>query len=238
MKRNLLIISFIYLCCSNSFAQEIPLEKETAYNAQSRSIIVPKGESDKIVIDGLFSAGEWDNALKFPISEKFDIYLMVDSGILFIGMKSADPLGMAVSEIYITSNDNEFYNLHSSAALGEGVISFGQSPKFKVNYYSDWEANFCKHNKVNYEKWVAEGKPLDDLEKYNEIFKKTDGREYRINLNKFTGTRLKMIAGLTYTQGAAKKNMRYPENASLKNSNDWVELILPSSNKQQAFICF
>lgn len=231
MKRILLVLLFISLCGFQSFTQEPQSGKEIAYNAQSKSIIVPEGKSHQIVIDGIFSTGEWDDALKFPISEQFEIYLIVDSGILFIGLKSAKPLGMAVSEIYITSNDNEFYNLHSSLALAEGVIPFGQSPKFTVNYYQDWEANFCKYNKVNYEKWVAEGKPFDDLEKYNEIFEKTDGREYRINLNKFTGTRLKMIAGLTYTQGAAKKNVRYPENASLENSDSWLELILPSLTK-------
>ncbi len=231
MKRILLILLFISLCCFKSFAQEPQSGKEITYDAQSKSITVPEGKSNQIVIDGIFSAGEWDDALKFPISEQFDLYLMVDSGILFIGLKSAKPLGMAVSEIYITSNDNEFYNLHSSARLGEGIISFGQSPKFTVNYYKDWEANFCQHNKVKYEKWVTEGKPLDDLEKYNETFEKTDGREYRINLNKFTGIRLKMIAGMTYTQGAAKKNVRFPENASLENSDSWVELILPSLTK-------
>ena len=229
MKKILLILSLIFLlCCFKSFAQEAQSGKEIAYNAQSKSIIVPTGKSNQIVIDGIFSTGEWDDALKFPINEQFYIYLMVDSGTLFIGLKSEKSLGMAVSEIYITSSDNEFYNLHSSLSLAEGVIPFGQSPKFTANYYKDWEANFCKYNKVNHEKWIAEGKPFDDLKKYNEIFEKTDGREYRINLNKFTGTRLKMIAGLTYLQGAAKKNVRFPENASLKNSDSWVELILPS----------
>ena len=231
MKTALFILAFIFIGNNQSLNRPSQPGKEIAYNEQSKSIIVPEGKSHQIVIDGIFSTGEWDDALKFPISKQFDIYLMVDSGILFIGLKSAKPLGMAVSEIYITSNDNEFYNLHSSLALAEGVIPFGQSPKFTVNYYQDWEANFCQYNKVKYEKWVAEGKPFDDLEKYNEIFEKTDGREYRINLNKFTGTRLKMIAGMTYTQGAAKKNVRYPENAGLENSESWLELILPSFAK-------
>jgi hypothetical protein len=234
MKTGLIMISMMFLFCFNSFVQESPQEKEDSYSAQSKSIIVPAGRGDQIVINGIFSKGEWDDALKIPMSGRFDIYLVVDSGTLFIGMKSAEPLGMVVSEIYITSKENEFYNLHSSRTLGEGVIPFGQPPKFTVNYHEDWEANFCEYDKVNYDKWVAEGKPLDDFERYDAIFEKTDGREYRISLNKFTGTNLKMVVGLIYTEGALKKNVRFPADADHENRDSWVELILPSSTESEA----
>jgi len=34
-----------------------------SYNAQSKSVIVLEGNGKQIVIDGMFSKGEWDDAL-------------------------------------------------------------------------------------------------------------------------------------------------------------------------------
>lgn len=207
-------------------SQEIfDLIRKGDVQAVSNRIIVPEGK--QVVIDGIFSKDEWDDALRLSISENYDIYLKVNSGNLFIGLKSAKPIGMLLTEIYITSNEKEFYNLHSSAALGEGVIPFPsdlKSLKFSVNNNKNWEANCDAFDKVEEEKWYPGGKP-NGPEKYDKTFKKKDGKEYKINLNKFSGTRLKMAVGLRGAKGAA----HFPDNFDFKSWEGWTELILPFS---------
>lgn len=153
-----------------------PTMNDGSASTSAKTLIVPEGKGNPVSIDGIFSKGEWDDALKVSISESYDIYLKVGSGNLFIGLKAAKPIGMLLSEIYITSNDREFYNLHSSMALGEGLIPFPSDKsqvKFSVNNNKNWEANCCQENEDKYEKWVAGGQPR---EKYDEILKKRRDR--------------------------------------------------------------
>jgi len=195
--------------------------------ADFHRVVVPEGNADPMVIDGFFSKGEWNDAVKIAISENYSLYLKVGSGHLFIGLKSVKPVGMLLTEIYITSNDKEFYNLHSSMALGEGIIPFpadSRKLKFSVNNNVHWEANCCAYDKAEHEKWVAEGEPR---ERYDTIFKKKDGKEYKIDLVKFPGAPLKIMVGLRDDQGA----VHFPGDASLENCDRWLELILPGSHK-------
>lgn len=194
-----------------------------AANALTNKVIIPEGKP--IIVDGMFSKGEWDDALKLLISEDYNLYLKVVSGSLCVGLKSPKPIGMLLTEIYITSNEKEFYNLHSSAALGEGVIPFPsdlKSLKFSVNNNKKWEANCDTFDKVEEEKCNAAGKP-NDPEKYDKVFYKKDGKEFKIDLNKFSGTRLKFAMGLRSAKGEA----HFPDNFNFKNWDSWIELVLP-----------
>jgi hypothetical protein len=115
----------------------------------------------------------------------------------------------------IASNEKEFYNLHSSTALGEGINPFPsdqKSLKFSVNNNSHWEANCDAIDNVEEEKWIAAGRP-NDGEKYDKIFKRKDGKEYKINLDKFSGTRLKISVGLR----EAKEEAHFPDKFDFKS---------------------
>jgi hypothetical protein len=68
---------------------------------------MPEAKPKQVVTDGIFSIGEWDDALSYSIADKYNIYLKADSEILYIGLKSAKPIGECVCEIRITSNEKE-----------------------------------------------------------------------------------------------------------------------------------
>jgi hypothetical protein len=82
---------------------------ETLYNARSKIIVVPEGEGKQVATDGIFSIGEWNDALSYSIADNYDIYLKADSEILYIGLKSAVRIGELVCEIRITSNEKEVF---------------------------------------------------------------------------------------------------------------------------------
>ncbi|MDH4195787.1 MAG: hypothetical protein OEW05_00105 [Candidatus Aminicenantes bacterium] len=165
--------------------------------------------------------------MSFPISDRHEIYLKADSEDLFVGLKSALPLGLMLSEIHVTSNEKVFIKLHSSARLGEGSGAFPsdfRQSKFGVDNAQDWEANVDVMEKIKEEEWIAQGRPT---EKYDDIFKKKDGKEYRISLKKLAGSRLRMIAGLRDSKGT----VNFPRDGTLENCDNWLELILPGPIK-------
>jgi hypothetical protein len=214
---------------SDLLAQSSPQVENGSANASTTKVLVPEG--NPIVVDGIFSKGEWDDAFKLPISEDYNLYLKVVSGSLCIGLKSPKPIGMLLTEIYITSNEKEFYNLHSSASLGEGVNPFPsdfKSLKFSVHNNKKWEANCDTFDKVEEEKWNAAGEP-NDPEKYDKVFYKKDGKEFRIDLNKFSGARLKIAMVWRSAKGVA----HFPDNLNIKSWDSWTELIFPPKKKSE-----
>lgn len=75
--------------------------------------------------------------------------------------------------------------------MGEGIIPIPadrSQVKFSVYNNKNWVANCCRQNEDKHEKGVAEGQPG---EKYDEIFEKKEGKEYKINLDKLPGARLR-----------------------------------------------
>jgi len=71
------IISMISLTTAlilNPMAQSARPTQEVRYNAQSKSVIVPEGKGRQVIIDGVFSKGEWDDALRYSIMDGGLIY--------------------------------------------------------------------------------------------------------------------------------------------------------------------
>lgn len=210
----------------NSDAQN----NETSYNAHSKIIVVPEGKGKQVLTDGRFSNEEWDDALSYPIAGDYNIYFKADSEILYIGLKSDKRIGELVCEIRITSNEKKVFLLHVSGALGEGISGFPATTKFDLNNNKNWRANFLKADSLKKTTWIAAGSPND---KYDDIYNKRDGIEFKIYRKKFTGNFLKFTIGWIRVEvkgkNIDKRIYNYPENADLRNSDNWIELILPDT---------
>jgi len=210
--KSLLIITVILKVTLTTIAQNTDA---VSYTAKSKSIIVPEVKEKKIVIDGIFSPMEWKGAVVFPLSEKIEIYMLIYADDLYIGLKSMKPVDEAVAELYFKIDDEEFFNLHASGQPGEGINAFSEDfkgTKFIVGNNIDWEANPKTKNK-----------------------EKCDGKEYRINLKKLNTKIAKMAGGMITVNiidnKPEKAAANIPEKYSFKNSDLWVELILPNDKK-------
>ena len=183
-------------------------------------ITVPLVNKCQIKIDGVFTENEWKGALKFNMSENFEIHLIADNDNLYIGLKYAgkvadykQPLD-CLTEVYFSTNSTEFYNLHSSGRLAEGINRFSadlKQPKYSLEEVAGWEANFGSHVREN------------DLN--------CKGNEYKISLSKIKSRTLKMACGILAVNVSFRESANFPVNYSYKNSNNWVELILPYNTK-------
>ena len=166
----ILVIAVILLTALEPHAQLTNSDKQsndTSYNAQSKIIVVPEVKGRQVVADGIFSIGEWDDALSYSIADNYDIYLKADSEILYVGLKSAEPIGECISEIRITSDEKEVFLLHISGCLGEGISGFPATTKFDLNNNQYWEANFLSADSLKRAAWFAAGRPVD---KYADMY--------------------------------------------------------------------
>ncbi|HNQ81922.1 MAG TPA: hypothetical protein PKI53_12535 [Candidatus Aminicenantes bacterium] len=170
-------------------------------------IIVPEKKGTPISIDGILAPGEWDGAVHFPISESWEVYLCADAESLYVGFKLVKEFtGVALGEVYIASNGEEFYNLHASGSLAEGLNLFSaglETAKYQVGYYKDWESDVGK----------SEAR----------LF----GKEYRIGLKKFTGRPLKFAAAILAVNRSGRESSRFPAKFDFGSSAGWAELVLP-----------
>lgn len=209
-------IIFITLLCSNlMFAQS---NSNNAVTDLPQKITVPELNNAKINIDGLFPESEWKGALKLKISEDFEILFLADNENLFIGLKYtgkvadySEPLD-CMTEVYISLNSTEFYNLHSSARLAEGVNKFSsglKQAKYSLEEVNGWEANFGSHVREN-----------------NTNCK---GNEYKISFSKIKSQSLKIACNILAVNFSFRESAKLPVKYSFENSDNWVELVLPNN---------
>ncbi len=227
MNKTLSVISLLTLLSPAALTPSAPPAQRAPYDAQSKTVIVPEGSGSRIILDGIFSKGEWDDALQYPITDHYTIYLKADPEVLLIGLKSANPSVCQVTDLWITPDDREIYQLHSSALLAEGKIAFPfvmKNSRHLVLSHEAWEANFPERDDAEIEESIAAGRTRG-LEKEIEAYRKKDGREYRIFRKKFPGNRLKMRIEVRDSNGGGV----YPEDATFREAGKWVELVLPES---------
>lgn len=102
-----------------------------------------------ILLDGIFSPGEWDDALSFSIEQRVNLLIKTKKGHLFVGIKCSD-LKIPVADIYLSTEKGPIYQLHASAQLGERILSEEPGPEndpsFNWGDTKDWYANEVRWN--------------------------------------------------------------------------------------------
>ena len=227
--------SFIAIVCVLAGAAFTRADHQSAPPANSasalKSVVVPEGTGRPVLLDGLFSPGEWDDALKVPIHARVDLFLKVNSGHLFLGLKFDDAAGI-ITDLWMTSDDRTVYQMHSSGQLGEGVLylpAADEIPGTLIGYTKDWDANEIKSDSKKKAEWQAAGRPVDG---YRKVLFPSDGKEYQIVLSKFVSNRLKM----RFLAGHPKELIIYPDKTDLKSTENWLELVLPGDRVIKRFV--
>jgi hypothetical protein len=232
-----LLLSTILLAKFLSITFEIQAQEEVINNDYASSvnysnlkcIEVPKGNANSVKIDGIFTSYEWSDARCIPITDDYNIYFKADEENLYIGVKSPKQIGELVCEIRFTTDGKLVYLLHVSGGLGEGVSGFPAITKFDLNDNKYWEANYVLVDSSKREKWFAIGSPLD---KYDDVYIKRDGVEFKINRKKFSSDKLMFTIGwirVEIEEGKINKHTyNFPPNADLNSYDNWMELILPT----------
>jgi hypothetical protein len=190
--------------------------------ANPASLVVPAGNGRPVLLDGLFSPGEWDDALKVPVHERVELLLKRNSGHLFLGLKFKDALGVIV-DLWLTADDRTVFQMHSSGQLGEATLTLPAAdewPGTRIGYTKDWDANEIKSDSRKKAAWQAAGRPAEG---YRKTLLPSDGKEFQVLLSKFSSRRLKM----RFRAGDREGLIVYPGGTDLKGTDGWQEIAVP-----------
>lgn len=187
--------------------QSIASARPPENGVHGKRVTVPAVKAARVITDGTFAPGEWDDALRQPLGDNFELYLLADSANLYVGFKYLkDVESTPLSEVYVATSDKEFLNLHSSGSLGEGVNHFppeGGQAKYAVGNATGWESNFAR------------------------LPAHIQGKEYKISRTKLPGPTVRLAGVMMVVNYTMRESVRFPKDHGFSGPEKWAELVLP-----------
>jgi hypothetical protein len=191
-----------------------------------KPVTVPRGDGAPVITDGIFTAGEWDDALKIMVNDGVTVYLKEYRGVVFVGVRGQQGSGIGPSELSLAGSDGVIRSLHVSFALAEvEVPSDGPKPKLRLGFTSEWYANELRRDESEFARLQKEGG--DPLSIMKATSYPSDGLEFAIRRSKIPGNvwRLRLWAS-AFSEGRPGM-VTYPPAAAERVTDGWLELRLP-----------
>lgn len=184
-------------------------------------VSVPETDGRPVMIDGLFTAGEWDDAFAIDVGEGVTLHIKQEKGHVFIGIRCTG-LGPAVVDLFIQPTGSEIHQLHASAQIGEIVLSGPgeEDPPFVWGYSPEWTANEARWDQARREKLIAQG--MDPGQAQVETMFPYDGFEFQIRKGRFASSRW-LIRFNVYS---AQVRFAFPPGTEPKDTEGWLLLNL------------
>lgn len=224
-----LFILFIVSISMNSLLVATDISTAKARDsllAESKSIRMPEGDGRPVLLDGLFSPGEWDDAMKIDIQQNVSLYLKKYGGHVFIGIK-VTPYKTFVVDMFISPDGTIIHHLHASAQISERLVNENSgpwdNPPFIWGYSVDWYANEIRWDNENMQELMKQGKSRDEAQEMSNF--KYDGYEFQIRESKFASDqwlfRLEVPIAPEFDQPVI-----YPTGTVMKSTKGWIKLEL------------
>jgi hypothetical protein len=224
-----LIIWLAFCLGLSSFSVEAAGSAATGSGApvdDSRSFRVPEGDGRPVLLDGLFSPGEWEDAEKIDIHQNVSLYLKKYRGHVFIGVKIT-PYKTSVVDMFISPDGKTIHHLHASAQIGERVVNEDSgpwdNPPFVYGYSVDWSANEIRWDNGKMEELMKKG--MDQGKAQEMSFFKYDGFEFQIKQSKFVAHQW-LFRILVPMAPDFEQPVIYPGGTEMKSTKGWLRLEL------------
>jgi hypothetical protein len=203
----------------------------TGLPGQSRPevVSVPEGNGRPILTDGLFSPGEWDDALTVQVRPDLQLLLKKTAGFVFLGLKYS-PVCLSVVDLYISPDGKTVHHLHVSAQLGERLLagpgSAGDPPRFVWGATSDWYANELRWDPGKVEALKKEGK--NQYQATTAALYRYEGFEFQIRQSKF-GSGVWLVRLETPMPDTDEGPVVFPPGTSPASTEGWLKLDLSAA---------
>lgn len=220
-------VTALALCTLAASAGDALLPQATVAAGPPMRIEVPTGTGAPVITDGLFSSGEWDDALRVEVTADVTLYLKEYRGVVFVGVRGQGPLGVGPSELSLATPHGPIRKLHVSAALYEVLLPADDAPepRPRMGLTADWYANELRRDDDEVARLQNEGtkNPM-------EIIKATsypaDGIEFAIRRSKFPGGAWLMRLWATGFFGGKPGAITFPPAVAERATDGWLELRL------------
>lgn len=186
-----------------------PAPNEPAAGLIARSVAVPTGNGVPVLTDGVFTPGEWDDALLIDLGETLELRVKEYGGVVFIGLRG--PAGIGPADLFLSVPGGPICQLHRSAQLAEAKVPPGGElpPLGQFGLSPDWYANEQRWDIEEAERLRKAGRtPLDVMRTAQYP---SDGIEFAIRRSKFRGERWWLrLEGTALLTAGAPAVLTYP----------------------------
>ncbi len=190
----------------------------TARQEAVKPITVPQGDGAPVITDGLFTPGEWDDALRIVVQESMALYLKEYRRVVFIGLRGTQGNDVGPSELSLAVPNGAITKLHVSFALSQILVPpTGPEPKMRLGFTTDWYANEFRMDEES-----PGAKDPDDIRKRTTY--PSDGIEFAIRRHKFPGNVWLMRVWATGIFNRSRGTIIYPPSAPERTTDGWLEL--------------
>lgn len=192
---------------------------------EPRPVRVPEGNGAPILTDGIFSPGEWDDALKVDIRPNIQLLLKRHAGFVFIGIRYI-PFTLSVVDLFISPDGKSIRHLHVSAQLGERLLNDtpgpDDDPEFDWGDTTGWYANEIRWSERKVQALIKEGKEHGQAQQASVY--KYDGFEFQIRQSKF-GSDGWLVRLETPMPPDWTKPVVFPEGTDAASTRGWLKLV-------------
>ncbi len=248
-------ITFVYSLLSLPAHGQLPVPGMPVVTVIAQRVVVPTGNGVPVITDGIFTPGEWDDALRISLGETLELRVKQYRGVVFIGLRG--PAGIGPADLFLSVPGGPICQLHRSAQLAEAIVPpSGELPPLrKFGFTTDWYANEQRWDIEETERLQKAGKT--PFEVMRTASYPSEGIEFAIRRSKFPGERWLMRlegtallapdtpAVLTYPPDTGKESVQRlpipqgPPTAPKPRVLDvpglkWLELRLPAASNGSA----
>jgi hypothetical protein len=189
------------------------------------AIDVPQGDGAPVITDGIFTPGEWGDALEVVVNDGVRLYFKDYRGVVFVGVRGGQH-GIGPSDLSLAAPGGAVHRLHVSFALGEVVLpAAGDAPRMRLGLTTDWYANELRRDEEEFARLVKAGgrSPMEIMQATSYP---SEGLEFAIRRAKVPG-RVWLLRLWTSAFVDGKPAMvTYPAAAQERAIDGWLELHL------------
>lgn len=199
---------------------------QTTKSNPSVTIHVPKGSGNPVLLDGIFSEGEWNDAMKVPMNDSITLYFKKYRGHFYLGVYTP-VYAISVPNAFFQLNDSTILQLHVSAQLGERLLKPGSADDedsgFNWGYSDGWYANESRwdQNRRNY---LIDSLGQDNSEAFEMSMFPREGTEIQILQSKLQSDSLKFRIEILIPPEYDGHN-HFPSGTKIKNTEGWTTLL-------------
>ncbi len=189
-------------------------------------INIPQGDGNPVLLDGMFSAGEWDDALMVSMNDSITLYFKKYRGHFYLGVYT--PIyAISVPNAFFQLNDSSILQLHVSAQLGERLFkpgsAYNDDAGFNWGYSDGWYANESRWDQ-NLRSHLIDSIGQDNNEAFEMSMFPREGTEIQILQSKLQSDSPKFRIEILIPPEYDGHN-HFPSGTKINNTDGWTTLI-------------
>jgi hypothetical protein len=186
-------------------------------------VAVPEGDGSPVITDGLFTPGEWDDALRLVLADTVTMHVKEHRGVVFVGVRGQVQAGIGPSELFLAAPGGPIRKLHVSAQLAEALLpAAGAEPPLRFGLTTDWYANELRRDEDLAARLMKEGR--SPIEVITASSYPSDGIEFAIRRSKLPGKAWLLRLWASAFVAGKPGMIVYPPGAAERTTDGWLEL--------------